>query len=153
VSQVTLVRRIAARPSIVFDALITSEGMRSWWGPDEGPVLSAASDATVGGRFCVRFRKADGTEHECTGEFLEIDQPRRIVMSWQWISGGPVQERERVSRLELRLRPIDTGTELTLIHAALYDEPSASEHDWGWGGALDKLLRRFAISPPQASRG
>jgi len=27
VSQVTLVRRIAARPSIVFDALTTSEGM------------------------------------------------------------------------------------------------------------------------------
>lgn len=146
-SQVMLVRRIAARPSIVFEALITSEGMRSWWGPDEGPVLSAASDARVGGRFCIRFRKADGTEHECSGEFLEIDQPRRIVMSWQWISGGLPQERERVSRLELHLRPIDTGTELTLIHAGLCDEASAGEHGWGWGGALHKLERRFAPPP------
>ena len=151
-SQVTLVRRIAARPSIVFDALTTSEGMSSWWGPDEGSVLSAASDARVGGRFCIRFRKADGTEHECTGEFLEIVEPRRIVMSWQWISGGLPQEREQVSRLELHLRPIDTGTGLTLVHAALHDEASASEHGWGWGGALDKLERRFAATRQAAGR-
>jgi hypothetical protein len=65
-------------------------------------------------------------------------------MSWQWTSGGLPQEWEQVSRLELHLRPIDTGTELTLIHAALRDEASASEHGWGWGGALDKLERRFA---------
>ena len=146
-SELTLVRRIAARPSIVFDALTTAESMTSWWGPDEGPVLSAACDAKVGGRFCVRFRKLDGTEHECSGEFLEIDEPRRIVMSWQWIAGGPTPERERVSRLELHLRPIDTGTELTLIHAALCDEPSALSHGEGWAGALDKLVRRFAARP------
>lgn len=151
-SQVTLVRRIAARPSIVFEALTTAEGMASWWGPDDGPVLAAAADATVGGRFGIRFRTADGTEHECSGEFLEIDAPRRIVMSWQWTSGGPSQERQRVSRLELHLRPIDTGTELTLTHAALSDDASAREHGWGWGGALDKLERRFAALSHAALR-
>jgi hypothetical protein len=36
-----IVRRIAARPSIVFDALITPEGIACWWGPDAGPVLLA----------------------------------------------------------------------------------------------------------------
>jgi hypothetical protein len=46
--------------------------------------------------------------------------------------------------LELHLRLIDTGTELTLIHAGLRDEVSASDHRWGWGGAFDKLARRFA---------
>ncbi len=152
VSEVTLVRRIAARPSIVFDALITVEGIASWFGPDEGPVLAAASDAKVGGRFRIRFRKLDGSEHECSGEFLEIEQLRRIVMSYQWTSGGLSQERGRVSRLELHLRPIDTGTELTLVPAALADESSASEHGWGWGGALDKLMRGLAASrhaPPR----
>lgn len=143
-SEITIVRRIAARPSIVFDALTTPEGMTSWWGPDEGPVLFAAADAKVGGRFQVRFRKLDGSEHECSGEFLEIERQRRIVMSWQWTSGGDPGEQGRVSRLELHLRPIDTGTELTLIHAALHDEESARSHRWGWDGALSKLARRFA---------
>ena len=58
----TLVRRIAARPSIVFDALVTPEGIGSWWGPDEGPVLIAETDVRVGGAFRVRFRMLDGTE-------------------------------------------------------------------------------------------
>jgi uncharacterized protein YndB with AHSA1/START domain len=142
-SQLTLVRRIAARPAIVFAALTTAEGMTSWWGPDEGPVLLAAVEAKVGGRFRVRFRKLDGSEHECAGEFLEIEPQRRIVMSWQWVSGGDPGERERVSRLELELRPIETGTELTLTHAALHDEETARSHRWGWEGALNKLVRRL----------
>jgi uncharacterized protein YndB with AHSA1/START domain len=31
-TSLTLVRRIAARPSIVFDALTTPDGIASWWG-------------------------------------------------------------------------------------------------------------------------
>ena len=116
-NSVTLVRRIAARPSIVFEALATEEGITSWWGPEDIPIVSATADVREGGRFRVRFRTLDGREHECAGQFLEISKPERIVMSWQIIFGGYPSERERVSRLELHLRPIDTGTELTLIHA------------------------------------
>ncbi len=50
---------------------------------------------------------------------------------------------DNVSRVEFRLRPIDTGTELTLIHSALTTEVSASSHAGGWGGALEKLLRQY----------
>ncbi len=151
-SEIRLVRRIRARPSIVFEALTTTEGMTSWWGPDEYPVLSATADVRVGGRFCVRFRAAAGPEHECTGEFLEIEAPRRIVMSWQWVFGGDPGERERVSRLELHLRPIETGTELTLIHAELRDEGTARSHEKGWESALDKLMRRLAPLADQVAR-
>ncbi len=147
-SEVTLVRRIAARPSIVYEALTTAEGLTSWWGPDDGPVLLAAAEVRVGGRFRVRFRMLDGSEHECSGEFLEIEKGRRIVMSWQWDFGGDPGERGRVSRLELHLRPIDTGTELTLTHAALHDEETALSHGWGWAGSLDKLVPRFATAQP-----
>jgi uncharacterized protein YndB with AHSA1/START domain len=61
-TSLTLVRRIKARPSIVFDALITPEGIASCWGPDGGPVLVAETDPQVGGRFRVRFRMLDGSE-------------------------------------------------------------------------------------------
>jgi uncharacterized protein YndB with AHSA1/START domain len=151
-NDVTLVRRIAARPSIVFDALITSDGLSSWFGPDDGQVLSANADVRVGGKLGVRFRLAGntaedvaaaGSEHECLCESLEIEKPRRIVMSWQWIFGGDPAEQGRTSRLEFHLRPIDTGTELTLIHAGLRDEATARSHAWGWSGSLDKLMRTF----------
>ncbi|HEX3704528.1 MAG TPA: SRPBCC domain-containing protein [Vicinamibacterales bacterium] len=142
-TQVALVRRIAARPAIVFDALVTAEGISSWWGPDDFPVVSAVADPRVGGSFRVRFRTRDGLEHECAGEFLEIERPARVIMSWRWILGGLVEEHGNVSRLEIRLRSIETGTELTLIHAGLRSEDSARSHEGGWDGALEKLIRRF----------
>ncbi len=147
-SEAVLVRRIAARPSIVFDALVTAEGIASWWGPDDLPVLSATAEPRVHGSFRVRFRRFDGGEHECTGEFLEIDRPSHVVMSWRWVDGGEPDEAGNVSRLEFRLRAIDTGTELTLIHSALRTEASARSHEGGWAGALQKLLRMYPPSSP-----
>jgi uncharacterized protein YndB with AHSA1/START domain len=136
-TSLTLVRRIAARPSIVFDALITPEGIAQWWGPDAGPVLIAEVDARVGGRYRVRFRKLDGQEHESSGEYLEIVRPERLAMSWRWAGG----EDPGTSRLEFSLRPIAQGTELTLTHSRLHDEESRRSHEGGWSGALDKLVR------------
>ena len=75
VTSLTLVRHIRARPATVFDLLSTAEGLTSWWGPDDLPVLSAEADVRVGGAFRVRFRRFDGAEHECVGEFLEIVPP------------------------------------------------------------------------------
>jgi uncharacterized protein YndB with AHSA1/START domain len=145
-NEAVLVRRIAARPAIVFDALVTEDGIASWWGPREDePAISARVDPRVNGSFRVRFRTADGRVHECTGQFLEIVKPTRVVLSWRWAEGGEPDEvtANNVSRVEFRLRAIDTGTELTLIHSALQTEVSARSHEGGWGGALEKLLRQY----------
>src|SRR5580692_6629319 len=69
-TSLALVRRIRARPQAVFDAVTTADGIAQWWGPDEGPVLAAEADLRVGGRYRVRFRKLDSSEHESSGEFL-----------------------------------------------------------------------------------
>ena len=79
-TSLTLVRHIKARPSIVFDALTTPEGIACWWGPDGGPVLVAETDPRVGGRFRVRFRMLDGSEHESSGEYLEVVGPERLAV-------------------------------------------------------------------------
>jgi uncharacterized protein YndB with AHSA1/START domain len=142
-TSVCLVRRIAARPAIVFEALVTAEGIRSWWGPDDGPAISAEVDARVGGGFRVRFRTADGLEHECAGEFLEIERPEHVVMSWRWTRNGQRDEHDKESRVEMRVRAIRTGTELTLVHSLLSNGDSARAHEGGWDGALQKLMRQF----------
>jgi uncharacterized protein YndB with AHSA1/START domain len=139
-TSLTLVRRIKARPSIVFDALTTPEGIASWWGPDEGPVLAAETDPRVGGHFRVRFRVVDGSEHESTGEYLEVVKPERLSMSWRWTGGA---EDPGESLVEIRLRAVSEGTELTLTHSRLHDEETCRSHEDGWTGALGKLERHF----------
>lgn len=139
-TRLRLVRRIAARPSIVFEALTTAEGIAHWWGPDAGPVLIAETDVRVGGLFRVRFRMLDGSEHESSGEYLEVRSPERLVMSWRWLCG---EEDPNESRVEIDLRPIGGGTELTLTHSALFSEETRRSHEEGWSGALDKLVWHF----------
>jgi uncharacterized protein YndB with AHSA1/START domain len=143
-TSLTLVRRIAARPSIVFEALTTPDGIASWWGPEDLPVTAAEIDARVGGAYRVRFRTHDGQEHEACGECLEVTRPLRVVMSWRWALGGDPEEFGRVSRIEIDLRPIESGTELTFTHADLRNAASQRSHEWGWTGSLAKLERHLA---------
>ena len=135
-TSLAIVRRIKARPAIVFDALTTPEGIRCWWGPDGGPVLVAATELRVGGRFRVRFRTLEGNEHETQGEYLEVERPRRLIMSWHW-QGGDVDP--GVSRVVIDLLEIPEGTELTVTHSGLATEETARSHENGWSGSLDKL--------------
>ncbi len=142
-TSLTLVRRIAARPSIVFDALVTPEGIAHWWGPDAGPVLLAETDPRVGGRFRIRFRMLDGSEHESIGEYLEVDRPTRLAMTFRWVGH---QDDSGESRVEIDLRAVQDGTVLTFTHAQLRDEDVRRSHESGWSDALDKLVRHFAES-------
>ena len=132
-TSLTLVRRIKARPSVLFDLLVTAEGIAQWWGPDAGPVLLSESDPRVGGRFRLRFRRLVGDEYETSGEFLEIVRPERVRMSWLW-SGDT-----EASEIAMVLRPIPEGTELTFTHSRLPDDETARSHEKGWSGSLDKL--------------
>ena|SRR3984957_7815488 len=140
-TSLTLIRRIKARPSIVFEAVMTADGIAQWWGPDAGPVLMAETDPRKGGRFRVRFRMLDGTEHECSGEYLEVVFPERVVMSWRWKGG---REDPNESRVEIALKPNPEGTEITFTHSLLQDDETRRAHEEGWTGSLDKLAARFA---------
>ncbi len=126
-TSLTIVRRIAARPSIVFDMLSTSEGVAAWWGPDAFPVISARIDARVGGRYRVRFKTFDGVEHEATGEIVEVSPPHHLAMTWTFTAGGEPEEEGRVSRIAFEVRAIQ-------------------EH--GWSGALDKLVALLRAPKP-----
>jgi uncharacterized protein YndB with AHSA1/START domain len=137
VTSVTIVRTIEAPPEAVFAAFVQPDKIALWWGPDDGPVLSAEIDARVGGRFHIRFRLAeDGSEHGSSGTFEVFDPPRRLVMSWAWDDEtGPE------SRLDVVFRAVAAGTEVTLVHSRL-DDAKVRGHEKGWNGAFDKLEAR-----------
>jgi uncharacterized protein YndB with AHSA1/START domain len=121
-TSLTLVRRIAARPSIVFDALTTPDGIACWWGPDDGPVLLAETDIRVGGRFRVQFGTLDGAEHESGGQYIEVVKPTRLG-----------------HELALDLRGRGGGSRRRVACR----KASRASHEHGWNGALDKLVRHF----------
>lgn len=46
---------------------------------------------------------------------------------------------ERESLVTFLLKPMDGGTELTLIHEYLHDNEARESHKRGWNGWADKL--------------
>ena len=133
----TYVRRIRAAPERVFEAFVDPREIVHWWGPDEGPTLSAETDVRVGGRFRVVFRTMDGERHENLGEYLEIDSPRRLVMAWWWSTTPHLRSRVTVS-----IDPMDEGAQVTVLHEGFADTVSRDSHEAGWAGALGKLATR-----------
>lgn len=131
----TLVRRIKASPAKVYAALTRPELMIQWWNPGAGPTLRAEADVRPGGRFDIVFRLHNGQEHNPSGVYREVIPGQKLVFTWGW-SGEP----ERESLVTILLRPIDTGTELTLVHEQLPDETTRSSHEQGWNGLFDNLL-------------
>lgn len=138
---VTIVRRIKAPPSKVYAALTKPEQMIQWWGPDAGPTLRAEADVRPGGRFNIVFRLLDGSEHNPTGIYREVVPDTKLVFTWEWV-GSSAQE----SLVTFLLKPIDGGTELTLIHEHLPDEASRKGHEAGWMGLVDKLSHFLGVS-------
>jgi uncharacterized protein YndB with AHSA1/START domain len=138
---VTIVRRIKATPAKIFAALTEPAQMLQWWGPDAGPTLKAEADVRPGGRFNIVFRLLNGEEGNPTGIYREVIPDKKLVFTWEW-KGMP----ERESLVTFLLEPCEGGTELTLIHAYLPDEPARKSHEDGWKGFLDKLAVFLGVS-------
>lgn len=77
-----------------------------------------------------------------TGEYLEIDPPKRLVFTWQW-SGE-----DAPSRVTLELRPTGGGTLLSLVHDRLPDDDARDQHAQGWHDCLDRLPGWLAPPAP-----
>ena len=106
---VPVTRRFSASPERVFDAWLDTVKVGMWmFQSDE--IVRMEIDARVGGTFSFVVRR-DGEEIDHTGEYLEIDRPRRLVFTW-----GVPQASPDFDRVVVEIAPLETGCELTLTH-------------------------------------
>lgn len=121
-------RVIRATPDEVFDAWTTPSRMAAWMSPIGA--AEAEVDLRVGGSFRVVMVEAR-LEH--TGEYLEIDPPRRLVFTWvsPFTGGEP-------SVVTVELHPHDDGTRVVLTHERLPEDVVDGHRD-GWGTMIERL--------------
>jgi uncharacterized protein YndB with AHSA1/START domain len=138
-----LERTFDAPVQAVFDAWMSTHALRRWWpaGPDwETPV--AEVDARVGGALRLVMRSPEGKEFGGSGEYVEIDPPRRLVFTWTWEGPEPDEKRQLVE-VEFHDRG-DGTTSLVLTNKGLPDEESKRAHRDGWGASFENLDRVLA---------
>ena len=106
---VRLTRRFSAPAGRVFDAFLDPEVARRFlFATPDGEMVRVDIDARVGGRFFVTERR-DGEDVEHTGEYLEIDRPRRLVFTFGVPKYDPAYD-----RVTIEIEPTEDGCELTL---------------------------------------
>ena len=140
--KIVLTRAYEVSVEAVFDAWLTPSLARQFlFATENGEMIRADIDPEVGGEFCFVERR-DDEEIEHLGEYLEIDQPRRIVFVFA-VNRAP--DFTRVT-LDFALRPasagVEAGSQLTLTHEM--DPKYASYADrtrQGWEIVLDRLAK------------
>jgi uncharacterized protein YndB with AHSA1/START domain len=128
-------RRLTAPIGEVFRWWSDPELLREWMTPIG--TVDAEVDLRVGGRLRI-VMKGDDRVIEHTGEYLEIEPPRRLVFTWVSPHTGGVP-----SLITVELSAVgDDLTDLRLVHARLPGS-SAGWHRGGWDAMLDRLGLRL----------
>jgi uncharacterized protein YndB with AHSA1/START domain len=137
---IEITRRIEAPPEIVFAYLTDSRRFVTWMG------VGAELDARPGGRYRI---DVDGV-HIASGEYQEIDPPRRLVMSWGW-EGHPTVPPGSTT-VEITLTPEKDATVLRLRHLGLPDAAERRLHTEGWILNMSQLARALTLPFPRGGR-
>src|SRR5262245_29324827 len=125
---------IAASRETVWRHLVDPERALRWWGH------SISFDPRPGG--ALRIEVVPGSV--ASGEFLEVEPPRRLVYTWGWEQGGagPSVVPPGSSTVEIELVASGAGTTLRLRHSGLPGPEVAEPHAEGW----DHYLPRLAVA-------
>ncbi len=105
---------------------------------------TATFDLRPGGRYRVDVIPG----HSASGEFVEIDPPRRLVYTWGWEpgSGSPVPPGS--TTVEFELIPTGGGTLLRFSHRDLPSAEAAASHAHGWDHYVERLALVAAGGDP-----
>jgi uncharacterized protein YndB with AHSA1/START domain len=127
---------IAASLETIWQFLVDPERAVLWMG------LEASFDPRPGGRY--RITVLSGAV--ASGEFVEVDPPRRLVYTWGWEASDSVLPGSTIVQFDLT--PTAGGTLLRLTHRHLPDAASAASHARGWTHYLARLAIAAAGGDP-----
>ena len=131
----SVTHRYRASAERVYDAWLDLETVKQFmFSTETGEIVRAELDPIVGGTFVLTDRR-DGEDVEHTGEYLELDRPKRIVFTF----GIPAFSLHFDS-VELDIKPLEEGCELTLTHTMLKEfEEYKDRSIQGWTKMLASL--------------
>ena len=127
---------LAASPEVVYEMFVDPDQLVRWIG------LSADLEPQPGGRF--RFEVMPG--QFCEGEYVELDPPRRLVVTWGWTEPS-MNLPPSSSRVEVDLTEQDGATHLRLVHSQLPGDLRLL-HDDGWTRFLARLAAVLGSTEP-----
>lgn len=132
---VAVTRRFAAPAESVFDAFLSPEAAAQFmFATANGKMVKAEIDARIGGRFNFTDRR-DGEDVAHTGEYLEIDRPRKLVFTLQ-----VEKYSQQTDKVTIEIQSLQQGCELKLTHEMGPNWADAKgQVKEGWASILEQV--------------
>ena len=134
-------RHLKATPERVFDAFTRPEELAAWFGPEAVTIHNLEADVRPGGAYRLEMHYDDSSFYALSGQYLEVDRPSRLVMTWVWGNGDYAGLETLVT---IELSPAEDGTMLELTHENLASTEARDKHQGGWSSTFDCLERQLA---------
>ncbi len=133
-------RIIKADRQAVFKAWTEADKLKDWACPEGGTVLDSQVDLSVGGRYSIQMKTAEGEIYTAFGVYREIERPARLVYTWDW-----EEESHKVGETLVTVEFNDLGgsTEVVLAHELFPSVEAKTAHEQGWTSCLDRLQAMF----------
>jgi uncharacterized protein YndB with AHSA1/START domain len=129
VTELTVVRSLAAPPERVWRALTRADELAAWFWPQAWDA-AVTVDLRVGGRYRVASAPVGMA---FGGEYVAVEPVQRLVQTWQW--DGDDDE----TLVTITLTPEGSGTRLEIVHERFATDEDAASHLQGWNDCLDRL--------------
>ena len=134
-AQLVVEQEIAAEPERVYAAWVSADGLSRWWWPHI-PDTTYDVDARIGGRYEIRSEAAGiGVR----GEFLELDSPKLIRLTWTWMDEGVGKDEEHV---QVDFTATRDGTVVTVTHELADGAGDGDDLRQGWHDVLARLAAK-----------
>jgi uncharacterized protein YndB with AHSA1/START domain len=136
-----LKRVVPAPRPLVFRAFTEPGELAKWWGPRGFTSPSVEIDLRVGGPYRIAMQPPEGDLFYLTGEFRELDPPKRLAYTFRWEDPDP-DDRETV--VTVSLDDLGESTEVALVQGQFAAEHRLALHQEGWTDTLNRLAKLMA---------
>jgi len=136
-----LERTFAAPREVVYRLLSDPVELATWWGPIGFTVPAIDFEPVVGRSYRIAMRPPDGDVFHLSGEFLEVERPRRLVFTFLW---DPPHADDRPTTVTIDLEDPASGTTLRLDHGVFATAERHALHEAGWTESLQRLEQLLA---------
>lgn len=132
--EVKLEIKFDAPVEALYQAWYKPELLLQWFAPGEMILTQAMSSFSVGGKYRMVMQDPDYQQYLISGEYLQIEENKRLVFSWQ------LNEQQPLSKVSLEFAKVNDSTScLTLIHSELPDADMQEHYQQHWIASLEKL--------------
>jgi uncharacterized protein YndB with AHSA1/START domain len=133
---VAVVRRVLpAPPDVVFDEWLDPVGMTEWMCPRPARAVKISLEPSVGGPLRIDIEDI-GSSMIVTGEFVELDRPRRLRFTWSCSAWADPSVRSVVT---VSLQPHGAEQTLMTIEHEQLPPGQVDRHQRGWSAIAAQL--------------